>query len=457
MFYVSRFMQSISYDDDFSIIWHALYGNPMVVSKSLAESLESIKNSAAIMEYKDDPDSAEYKKALKSAHILIRHPVEDDTAMNELYRLHNRKQGEISFPNKAKYLSLIMSEECPFRCKYCIHFANSKHYYNQEKMMPEETAKHAIDYYLKIVKDNDLEEAYINFGGGEPLLNWQTIEKILPYIDEQSKKLSIPVKLGINTNLSLLTKEMAQKLVEYNVEIAASLDGTKNGNDVVRLDKNLNGTYEKILKGFQVLAELGHPLDGFAMTVTEDNFFDIDTPIIDWAHARNMHEVRIDIDVVGMINIPVEEIAYRLIKVRRYAKSKGISVIGFWSRPAENLGLDPEEEDIGFCGGERGNSLCVAPSGQVFPCGYSNYELGTVEDIPNINRNTPYQLLLYFRNLRTKNFCIDCPILGFCRGGCMITQEANKSSTEKMHRMCELYRSMTYAILRESAEPELET
>ena len=294
--------------------------------------------------------------------------------------------------------------------------------------------------------------AYINFGGGEPLLNYSTIKKLLPYVDEYRRKLEIPIKMGIDTNLSLLTEEMAENFIKYDVEVAASLDGTKEGNDKVRLKKDLTGTYDKIIHGFEILKKLGRPLKSFAMTVTEANFFDVDKKIIDWAESQGMEEVRIDIDIVGFVDVPVNEIIERLKMVRAYAKTKNISVIGFWSRPAENLGLIPEEEDIGFCGGERGNSVCVAPNGQVFPCGYSNYQMGNYKNISNIHQNKDYQELLKQRDLNLLEDCKTCPIFGFCRGGCLITKEANEKTSEKQSTMCKLYVEMTKVIIHESIE-----
>lgn len=456
--FISHYLQCLSYDDDSSIIWHSVFGRPMLVAKVLAEKLQeyAAKESLFVPEdifgddYAEDADILDTIKSLSDAHIIISSVFTEKIDLAHLYTKHNT--GE----SKVKNLSLIMSEECPFRCKYCIHFANSKHYYNLKKMMTVKMAKASIDAYLTTVLENKLSEAYINFGGGEPLLNWKTIKAILPYIDDYRQSLGIPIKIGINTNLALLTKEIAKTLIKYDVEIAASLDGTKTGNDAVRLTKDLTGTYDQIIRGFKIMEDLGHPLDGFAMTVTQDNFFDIDTPIIDWAASLGMKEVRIDIDVIGAVNIPIRKIVTSLIKVRRYAKTKGISVIGFWSRPAENLGLIPEDEDVGFCGGERGNSLCVAPSGQVFPCGYSNYELGKYSEIINISEKPAYIKLLDRRLLSKLEYCQDCPILGFCRGGCMITREANPD-TDKITRMCELYTAMTYEILCESVEYELST
>ncbi len=443
--FVSDFFHTHPYDTERSTIWHSVFGRPMLVPNVLLHCLlvsrENNLDTKISELYGDD-----VSEILKEAHIIIDSKEQEQNDIQKLFESHN-EPGK----NKVKYLSLIMSEECPFRCTYCIHFANSKHYYNPEKMMTEEIAKASIDEYLKVIVDNNVPTAYINFGGGEPLLNYQTIAKLLPYIETCREKLGIPIKIGINTNLALLTEEMATTFIKYDVDIAASLDGTKEGNDKVRLTKNLSGTYDQILRGFDILEKLGRPFKSFAMTVTEANFFDVETKIIDWAVSKNMEEVRIDIDIVGLVNIPIEEIIAKLTKVRAYAKTKGISVIGFWSRPAENLGLIPESDDIGFCGGERGNSVCVAPSGQVFPCGYSNYQICDFDNISQVQHQTAYKKLLERRNLNHLENCKNCPILGFCRGGCMITTEANEDS-RKQSSMCELYVAMTKAIINESIE-----
>lgn len=454
MVFVSRYLQVISYDKDSSIIWHSIFGRPMLCTKWLADELKkkSIADDNRIDlvtlfdgNYMADDDAHQTILDLREAHILTYSMKLEAKDIELLHAKHNPMN-----KNKVRYLSLIMSEECNFRCKYCIHFANAMHQYNPEKCMSEEVARKSIDQYLEIAKKNGLESAYINFGGGEPLLNWKTIKPLILYIDSLRKVFDFPILMGINTNMSLMTKEIAETIVKYDVELAASLDGLKSGNDSVRLSKDLEGTYDKILNGFLLMEEAGRPLDGFAMTVTEDNFFNVKEELIDWAYAHNMKEVRIDIDVTGAIKIPLKFIVERLSVVRRYGACKGISVIGFWSRPAENLGLIPEVDDIGFCGGERGESICVAPSGQVFPCGYSNYELGDYSEILELYKNKPYSQLLQNREFSKLVHCKGCSILGFCHGGCLITQEVNHGqNSSKM--LCELYREMTYEILRESA------
>lgn len=94
--------------------------------------------------------------------------------------------------------------------------------------------------------------------------------------------------------------------------------------------------------------------------------------------------------------------------------------------------------------------VVVATSGDVFPCGYSNDLLCNYKDMSTVFLSGNYADLLNRRDVLQSSRCGDCSILGFCRGGCMITQEANSDNVKSLS-MCELYRGMTYEILRESA------
>lgn len=441
---ISPYTQFLPYDETRTIIWHAIYGHPMLVKKSLADRLKAdIENELEVPvdQLLGEDGTRETREALWRANILGQIHFHGDGKIPEILSMNNDPE-----KCKVRALSLIMSEDCPYRCKYCIHFANAEHAYSGPKLMTHEIATKAINDFMTLVAENDIEEAYINFGGGEPLMNWDLLATLLDEIEDWRSVM--PVKLGINTNLALLTEEIAECLIRHDVYVAASLDGLQRGNDAVRITRDKQGTYDQILKGFQVFENLGHPLDGFAMTVTEENFSDIDAPLIDWAAARGMKEVRIDIDVVGAVEIPIPEIIEALMKVRRYGRKKGINVIGFWSRPAENMGLNINRDDIAFCGAARGDSICVAPSGDVYPCGYGNYCICDYSEIEMIPRLASYRhIISRHAKFYETPWCEGCEILGFCQGGCQITGEYNEPG--KFERMCELYRGMTHEILRD--------
>jgi hypothetical protein len=150
------------------------------------------------------------------------------------------------------------------------------------------------------------------------------------FLEEKMRECEAEIVSGsLIDYLELITPDIAATLKEFRIEISSSLDGLREGNDRVRLTKSGGGTFSQIFRSFEALTQVGYPLDGVAVTVTEKNFHQLDESIIDWAVARGMKNVRIDIDVVDMVEIPVEEVVAKLMRIRRYAATQGVDVPGF--------------------------------------------------------------------------------------------------------------------------------
>lgn len=460
----SPFMQVVR-DGDSAVVWHSLFGYPKVISVETFEFLDSFSEPRTVFsqfgdELKDE--DREMIEELLRCYFLVHEDFNDRAFLEEKMR---EREAEIVSGSLIDYLELIMSEACNFRCTYCIHFNNletSDRINNPKKFMRFETAKETVDRYLEILRSHEKRTAEINFGGGEPLLAWLVIRQVLEYC-RATYGSEFEFRFSINTNASLITPEIAETLKEFRVEIASSLDGLREGNDRVRLTKSGGGTFSQIMRGFDALAQAGYPLDGIAVTVTEKNFSELDESVIDWAVARGMKNVRIDIDVVDMVEIPVEDVVAKLMRIRRYATERGVDVPGFWSRPAENLNESTLESRVAFCGAVRGNSMCVGPSGNIYGCGYSTTQLGKLSEIQSFHApGTAYHHFVRDHLTGVMEMCKGCMIEGQCGGGCNITQEfARATKTAKIERMCDFYRRMTQEILREQlreatvSEPEL--
>lgn len=448
----SPFMQVVR-DGDSAVIWHSLFGYPKVVSVETLEFLESFLKPTTIYsqlgDRLNDNEQAMIEELLR-CYFLIPDGFNDRAFLEEKMR---ERETEIISGSLIDYLELIMSEACNFRCTYCIHFNNletSDRINNPKKFMQFDTAKETVSRYLEILRGHGKRTAEINFGGGEPLLAWPVIKQVLEYC-RATYGLEFEFCFSINTNASLITPEIAATLKEFRVEIASSLDGLREGNDRVRLTKSGGGTFSQILRGFEALTKTGYPLDGIAVTVTEKNFHQLDESIINWAVARGMKNVRIDIDVVDIVEIPVEEVVAKLIRIRRYAAERRVDVPGFWSRPAENLNESTLESRVAFCGAVRGNSMCVGPSGNIYGCGYSTTQLGNLAEIQSFHApGTAYHRFVRDHLTGVMEMCKGCMIEGQCGGGCNITQEfARAMKTTKIERVCDFYRRMTQEILRE--------
>lgn len=448
----SPFVQIVR-NGDSAVIWHSLFSYPKIVSTETLEFLESFSTPMMISSQFGDELKSEDREAIEEllrCYFLIPEGFNDRVFLEAKMR---GREAEIVSGSLIDYLELIMSEACNFRCTYCIHFNNletSDRINNPKKFMQFETAKETVDRYLEILRNHGKHVADINFGGGEPLLAWSVIKQVLEYC-HSSYGLEFKFRFSINTNASLITPEIVSILKEFCVEIASSLDGLREGNDRVRLTKSGGGTFSQIMRGFETLNEAGYPLDGIAITITEKNFRELDESVIDWAVARGMKNVRIDIDVVDMMEIPLEQIIAKLMCIRRYAAAKGVDIPGFWSRPAENLNESTLESHVAFCGAVRGSSMCVGPSGNIYGCGYSTTQLGNLSEIQSFHASgTSYHRFVKVHLTGAMEMCKGCMIEGQCGGGCNITQEfARATKTAKIERMCDFYRRMTQEILRE--------
>lgn len=456
----SQFVQIVKVKDK-AIIWHSLFGNPKVISKETLDFLDyfsqPIKPSSVLSDYDFEKNDEESIQDLITNYYLVR---KDFNEREFLAKHMKEREKAIIDESLINYLELIMSEACNFRCSYCVHFNNlemSNRIKKSKKFMDFEVAKQTIDEYLKILQKHRKTIAEINFGGGEPLLAWKIIEQILQYCQSNYSK-EFDFRFSINTNASLITPKIAYKLKEYHVEIASSLDGIREGNDMVRLTKSGGGTFEVITQGFDSLAKQNYPIDGIAVTVNDQNFPFIDEKIIDWANERAMKEIRIDIDIIGMIQVSVENIVAKLMLLRKYAKDCGIEIAGFWSRPAENLNDSTLDSHVAFCGMVRGNSICVNPSGEIYGCGYSATQLGSLHQIDSFyTADSRYSHLVRDHLTGAIEMCRGCIIEGQCGGGCEITQEFSRvTNTAKTERMCDFYRQMTYELLIEQLR-ELDT
>lgn len=447
----SRYLRSVQ-ESDRAVIWHSLFGYPKIVSIDTLQFLDNFSLPRPLCtlldEYKIDADDEAFIGELVQSHYLIPDGFDERCLLEQKTE---ERQREITTGSAISYLGLIMSEVCNFRCSYCIHFNNletSTRTESPEKFMSFQMAKKAVDVYLGFLRRRGETEADINFGGGEPLLNWRVVRQAIIYCKTCYGQ-QFDFRFSINTNSSLVTSAIASQLKEFKVDIATSLDGLQEGNDKVRRSKNGRGTFELITRRFDILTSVGYPIDGFSATITQDNFDLLDEGIIDWAQSRGMSEVRIDLDVIGMIGMSVDDITNKLMRLRHYAHGKNINVFGFWSRPFENLNDSVLDTAVAFCGGARGSSLCVSPAGKIYPCGYSTVQIGQLDDLDSLCLpDNPYQSFVKHRFPGSLVMCRGCVIEAQCAGGCNITLEyARSNQTAKAERMCEFYRQMTQALL----------
>ncbi len=158
-------------------------------------------------------------------------------------------------------ISLEVTENCNFRCKYCSYSGgykdNRKH---GNRNMSMKTAKTAIDFYHSnflssrkenIRQDNDKSANKskqikgLSFYGGEPLLRFNFIKSCIEYFENLDWKGS-KIQHSITTNGSLLNDEIIDFFLGHNIVPSFSLDGPKSEHDSNRIFKNGKGSFDKV-------------------------------------------------------------------------------------------------------------------------------------------------------------------------------------------------------------------
>jgi uncharacterized protein len=205
------------------------------INGALYEELDRLTNSKRIDFKNLDPELA---------HVLMESNLINTKKHNQtLYHSKNE-----NFPIASITLNIV--QECNMKCIYC-YGGNGE--YGNKGYMSEKVAKHSVDWLLE--NSFETKDLSIVFFGGEPLLNFPLIKKVVAYALVRTQSEGKRIHFSITTNGSLLNSWINHFLNEYNFNVTISFDGTEalqNKNRPLSNGKNSYSTIrprvEKFLK-----------------------------------------------------------------------------------------------------------------------------------------------------------------------------------------------------------------
>ena len=196
---------------------------------------------------------------LKAKGFLI----DDDSSVAiDLLALKYRTKAQRISQFTALHL-FVVSLRCDYTCQYCqvSRQTDDKNAFD----MSEETAEKA----LELVFNSPSPAIKIEFQGGEPLLNFSLIQYIVANANEKKKVHNRDLQFVITTNLSLLTDEILDFCLKYNICLSTSLDGPEQLHNANRPRPGQNG-YQLTIDGIKKAQSwLGYDKIGALMTTTE--------------------------------------------------------------------------------------------------------------------------------------------------------------------------------------------
>ena len=153
---------------------------------------------------------------------------------------------------KMDKITLQITQNCNLRCTYCIYSENLNlgQRSHSQNVMSFETAQKSLDFYRN--HSIDSEQISIGFYGGEPLMEFELIKKIVRYSESifEGRK----IIYSVTTNATLLTDTIIEYLVENRFNVLVSLDGPKEIQNRNRKFPNGQGSFDIAISNIRKLS-----------------------------------------------------------------------------------------------------------------------------------------------------------------------------------------------------------
>jgi len=411
---LSKWTIFVPFDENYYAAYNTLFGGIAILDKEAKNFLDKIKYQGISIEDIKNPEIKEIIQNLINANFLI----DEDLDENILYRyFFNRKR----FNYFHGAFLILTTYRCNLACNYCYQGPSKR-----TESMSISTAELIVKWIQKLLDYRNTKVIGITFYGGEPLLNLKALkfisEKLLRWSNTEKRELSI----GIITNGVLLTKSLANNLVDnYGLErVHVTFDGNKDYHDKLRCFPNGKGTFDIIL------SNLLNYVDYIKDTIVRINIdklnFESSCRLLDVFKEHGL-EKRIRIyfarryawrpEIVSISSIVLSEVEFEeeSIKLYNIAVKKGFNV-AFEVEPV-------------ICDMYLDNHFIIDPGGKIFKCwdliGSKEFEVGDINKISskeNFHPEDDVLSLKYYEILGIdpieSETCKNCPYLPLCNGGC---------------------------------------
>ncbi len=359
-----------------------------------------------------------------------------------------------------KALCLHIAHTCNLTCDYC--FASQGKFSGERGLMSFEVGKRAIDFLIENSgKRRNLE---VDFFGGEPLMNFDVVKKIVEYARSIEKEHNKNFRFTLTTNGVLIDDDVIDFANRECHNVVLSLDGRKEIHDRLRRTVSGQGSYDIIVPKFKKLVEArgnkGYYIRGTFThnnpDFTKDIFHMADLgftelsmePVVcapDDPYALTDEDIK---TVCEQYEILAKEM------IRRKKNGKGFT---FYHYMIDLTGGPCIYKRISGCGSGT-EYFAVTPWGELFPChqfvGDEKYSMGNIFDgIKNEELKNEFKLC----NAYARPDCKDCWAKLYCSGGCAANAYHATGSINGVYEQgCELFKKrIECAVMIKVAESNL--
>ena len=299
-------------------------------------------------------------------------------------------------------LVLWVTSKCNLKCKYCYADACM-----QGDDMPYETAIAAVEKF----KEYPLK---VQFAGGEPLLNFSLVCRIIDYIEKHN----YVATFQLQTNGTLIDESIAKGLKKRRVALGVSLDGQPQINEWLR------GGTKLTVNGIRNLANQNVKVN-VNTVVTAYNVKELHKLPDFVLYFGNVAGIGLDLlrsagrgkkDINGICPSEPEELRKAMIMMHHRCEDlyhmTGVRIhLREVSEAKQRLRFSQQTKE--YCYASCGRSIVILPNGDVYPCG------SLIEDEDYFMGNIHGELLKPIAlKYKDRSSCTNCRYQVYCPGSC---------------------------------------
>lgn len=358
-----------------------------------------------------------------------------------------------------KALCLHVAHTCNLNCAYC--FASQGKYQGDRALMSFEVGKQALDFLVE--HSGTRRNLEVDFFGGEPLMNWDTVKKLVEYARSIEKEKNKNFRFTLTTNGVLIDDDVIDFANREMSNVVLSLDGRKEINDLTRVDYAGNGSYDRIVPKFQKLVKARGGKNYYmrgTFTHANPDFTNDVFHMADLGFTElSMEPVVCKSDDPAALtkeDIEIVKEQYEILAKDMLRREKDGKPITFYHYMIDLTEGPCIYKRISGCGSGT-EYMAVTPWGDLYPChqfvGDTKFKLGDVwQGVTNNALRDDFRSC----NVYARKECGDCWAKLYCSGGCAANAYHATGSIKGIYESgCELFKKrIECAIMMKVAEEE---
>ncbi len=148
----------------------------------------------------------------------------------------------MNFNKEIKKMWLLVTTRCNMRCKYCFI-----------EKTDEDLSQKKAEEVIKAFIFSRGKEKQLLICGGEPILYFKLLKKIIPLTRFWAKKQDKSVIISLATNGTLIKKKHLDFLKKYKVKLAISIDGKRGSHNKFRVFKDGEGSFSQLSRNLPLI------------------------------------------------------------------------------------------------------------------------------------------------------------------------------------------------------------